>query len=65
MVVEEGALYGLGISALIALAAGWSAIKAYERNNESVPWGLTWAVTGFLFPLPAVAYSAFAQRPLG
>ena len=62
---EEEGLYGLGLSLLVAVAAGWSAIKAYERNNGSMPWGLTWGVTGFLFPVPAAIYSAVAQRPMG
>lgn len=47
----------MGLSLLVALATGWTAIKAYERN-DSMPMGLAWAALGFLFPVPAVVYTA-------
>jgi hypothetical protein len=48
----------LGLTLLVAVATGWAAIKGYERNDESMGWGLTWASLGYLFPIPAVIYSA-------
>ena len=49
---------GVGISLLVTLAAGYSAVMGYRRNNGSMGWGLTWAIMGYLFPTPAVVYSA-------
>jgi hypothetical protein len=48
---------GLGLSFLVALATGWTAIKGYERNG-SMPMGLAWGLLGFMFPVPAVVYTA-------
>jgi hypothetical protein len=59
---DDGLLTSLGISLLIAVAAGWTAVKGYERNMGSVPWGVTWGVTGFLFPVPAIVYTAIQSR---
>ncbi|MEE8615518.1 MAG: hypothetical protein V3T11_09950 [Roseateles sp.] len=56
--LDEVDATGLGITVLVAMAAGWSAIKAYERNQHQMQWGLAWGVLGGLFPLPAVVYSA-------
>ena len=49
----------LGVSLIVAMASGWAAIKGYQRNQGSMGWGLTWAGLGFMFPLPAVAYTAY------
>lgn len=49
---------GVGISILVTLAAGYSAVMGYRRNNGSMGWALSWAVLGYLFPTPAVIYSA-------
>ena len=57
--VDTGSLL---LSLAVASATGWTAIKAYERNGRSVGWGLVWATLGFLMPLPAVAYAAFADK---
>ncbi len=46
------------ISLSIALVAGWVAIKGYERNGQSLGWGLTWAALGWLMPVPALVVSA-------
>lgn len=62
--MEEGALSALALSVAVAIAAGWSAIQGYQRNAGSMPWGLTWAALGFLFPVPAVVYSAVKQPQL-
>jgi hypothetical protein len=51
-------LSSLYISLLVAGATGWAAIKGFQRNAGSVPWGLAWGVLGFMFPVPAVVYSA-------
>jgi hypothetical protein len=47
----------MGLSLVVALATGWTAIKAYERNG-SMQMGMAWAALGFLFPVPAVVYTA-------
>jgi hypothetical protein len=66
--VDEAALQGdleqidwgsFGLTTLVAMATGWTAIRGYERHGELLPWGLVWAVLGFLFPVPAVAWTAF------
>jgi hypothetical protein len=49
---------GVGISILVTLAAGYSAVQGYRRNNGSMGWALAWATLGYLFPTPAVIYSA-------
>jgi hypothetical protein len=49
---------GVGISLLVTIAAGYSAVQGYRRNNGSMGWALSWAVLGYLFPTPAVLYSA-------
>jgi hypothetical protein len=49
---------GVGVSILVTLAAGYSAVQGYRRSQGSMGWGLTWAVLGYLFPAPAVVYSA-------
>jgi hypothetical protein len=61
----SGALEGFGeldtgfvLSLLVAAAAGYSAIKGYERNQGSLSWGLSWGVLGWAFPLPSVVYAA-------
>lgn len=60
---NDGAFAALGLTLVVALAAGWSAIRGYQRNMDSMPWGVTWGVLGFLFPVPAVVYSAVKQTP--
>ena len=55
---------GVGVTIAVVIAAGWTAIKGYERNNESLPWGLSWGVLGYLFPIPAVIYSAVVTQPV-
>lgn len=62
-VEDDGAFVALTLSVLAAAAAGWSAVKGYQRNMGSMPWGVTWGVLGFLFPVPAVVYSAVKQTP--
>jgi hypothetical protein len=49
------------LSLLVALAIGWTAIQGYERNAESLTWGLGWGALGYLFPVPAVAFTAYSQ----
>jgi hypothetical protein len=61
---DEGNFMGLYLSVLVALAAGFSAVRGYQRNAGSMPWALTWGTMGYLFPVPAVVYSAVVQRPL-
>ncbi len=56
--VDWGALY---ISALVALATGYAAIRGYERNDGSLGWGLGWGALGFLFPVPAAGYTLLKQ----
>lgn len=51
----------VGLSLLVSLATGWSAIRGYERNAESLAWGLAWGALGFMFPVPAVAYTAYTE----
>ena len=46
----------------VAMATAWAAIRGYERNHGSMGHGLAWGTAGFLFPLPVVAYTAFADR---
>jgi len=47
------------VSLLVALSVGWVAVRAYERNNRSVGWALTWAAFGYLLPLPAIGLSYY------
>jgi len=61
---DDGFVTTLTLSLLVALAAGFSAVRGYQRNAGSMPWGLTWGALGYLFPVPAVVYSAVVQRPL-
>jgi hypothetical protein len=49
---------GFVLSLLVAAAAGYSAIRGYERNQGSMPWGLGWGLLGWAFPVPSVVYSA-------
>lgn len=49
---------GLLITVLVAAAASWVAINAYERNRSSMGWGVAWGSAGLLFPIPAIAYTA-------
>lgn len=52
------------LSLLVALSIGWVAIRGYERNGRSVPWGLAWGAFGYLLPIPAVAASYYQDvRP--
>lgn len=55
---EDFDTVGTGLSLFVALAAGWAAIKGYERNGRSIGWGLTWAAFGWLAPLPTLVVSA-------
>ncbi len=52
------AFWGLFLSMGVAAAAAWSAIRAYERNNESMAKGITWGMLGAFFPLPTVVVTA-------
>lgn len=57
--LEEGdSGRGVAVSIAVALAAGWVGICAYNRNRQSMGWGLTWAGLGYFFPIPAVIYTA-------
>jgi len=47
------------LSVLVALSVGWVAVRAYERNGKSVSWALSWAVFGYLLPLPAIGLSYY------
>ncbi len=49
----------VGLSLFVALAAGFSAIKGFERNNADLQWGLGWGLLGWLFPVPSVVYAAY------
>jgi hypothetical protein len=59
--LEEINVAGLGITLLVAVATSWVAIKGYERNHHAMGWGVTWGALGFLFPLPAMIYSAVKE----
>lgn len=50
-------LSSFSLSALVAVATAWVAIRGYERNHRSIGWGLIWGVFGYLLPIPAVAVS--------
>ena len=56
--LDEVNMTGLTLSLAVAVATSWVAIKAYERNSGSMPWGLAWGGLGLLFPAPAVLYTA-------
>jgi hypothetical protein len=49
---------GVGVSLLVVAAASYSAVQGYRRNNGSTGWGVAWGLLGFLWPTPAVVYSA-------
>ena len=49
---------GVALSIAIAVAAGWVGIRGYNRNYQSMGWGLAWAGLGYVFPIPAVIYTA-------
>lgn len=51
----------VGLSILVAMTTAWSAIRGYERNAENLLWGMGWGVLGFMFPVPAVAYTAYSE----
>lgn len=55
------AFWGLLLSMGIAAGAAWSAIQAYERNNNSMGRGLAWGVLGAFFPLPTVLVTTFIK----
>jgi hypothetical protein len=60
----EGEGTSFALSLLVALSIGWVAIRGYERNNRSIPWGLAWGAFGYLLPIPAVAASYYQDvRP--
>lgn len=59
--MEEVDPTGLFLTLLVATLSGFTAIRGYERNNESMGWGLAWAGIGFLFPLPSLAYAAIRK----
>lgn len=63
-VEDDGSMFALGLTLLVAAGAAWSAVRGYQRNDGSVPWGVAWGALGYLFPVPAIVYSAVAQRPL-
>jgi hypothetical protein len=50
-------LLPLLVTAAVGAAAGWSAIKGYERTR-SMPWGLAWGALSVAFPLPALIATA-------
>ena len=54
---EEIDMTAVGVSVLVAVAAGYSAIKGFQRNMGSMPWGVGWGVLGWLFPVPSVVYA--------
>ncbi len=56
--MEEVDPTGLVLTLLVAVLSGFVAIRGYERNGESMGWGLTWAGLGFMFPLPTLLYSS-------
>jgi hypothetical protein len=60
---DDGSFAALYLSLVVAVAAGFSAIRGYQRNSGSMPWGVAWGALGYLFPVPAVVYSAVVQRP--
>jgi hypothetical protein len=47
------------LSLLVALSIGWVAVRAYERNGKSMGWALTWALFGYLSPLPTLGFSYY------
>jgi hypothetical protein len=57
--LEEVDLTGLGLSLMVAVATSWVAINAFQRNEGSMGWGLTWGGLSLMFPVPAVLYTAF------
>ena len=71
--VDQLALYGssgldetdsqvLGLSMLVAMASAWTAIEGFKRNSGSMLWGIGWGLLGFLFPVPAVVFSAVTRE---
>lgn len=60
-VMEDVDPTGLLLTLLVATLSGFIAIRGYERNNESMGWGLAWAGLGFMFPLPSLVYASFRQ----
>ena len=52
-------MQALALSVLVAMAAAWVAVRAYERNDRSMPWALAWGALGYLVPVPAVAASYY------
>lgn len=59
--MEEVDPAGLLLTLLVATLSGFIAIRGYERNHESMGWGLTWAGIGFLFPLPSLVYASLRK----
>lgn len=57
--VEEIDWSSIGVSLAVAAAAAFSAIKSFERNQGSMPWGVGWGLLGWMFPVPSVAYAAY------
>ncbi len=56
--MEEVDPTGLALTLVVALLSGFIAIRGYERNSESMGWGLTWAGLGFMFPVPSLLYTS-------
>lgn len=57
--LDEVDMQALALSVLVAMAAVWVAVRAYERNDRSMPWALAWGALGYLVPVPAVAASYY------
>lgn len=51
----------LGLSFLVAAATGYTAIRGFQRNDDSMWWGLGWGALGFLFPVPATVFTAVQE----
>lgn len=59
--MEEVDPTGLILTLAVAVLSGFIAIRGYERNDESMGWGMTWASLGFMFPVPSLIYTSLQR----